>query len=196
MNGTHSGWHLPITVRFGTIDTVTGRTIMDIAESIRIESERSCGGGPDVGCADDLLQESPTAMGRCFSCGGQRATGGTFVAEKTDHFEYYMKYSEALRNWLVVYGVGGMAFLHEEGDGISRDSLVMIAMPFFVAVLMQVVIAFVNKWDHWLAHAEQEAHHRPWQRVPADWLLWINISADLISLLALVGGSYCLAVAL
>ena len=118
------------------------------------------------------------------------------MADKQGHFDYYMKYSEALRNWIVVYGVGGVVLLHDEGEAIGQDLIAGIAVPFFIAVFAQVVTASVNKWDHWTAHAEQEPHPHVVKRIPGGWLLRINIWADVISLVSLVVGSCCLALAL
>jgi len=104
------------------------------------------------------------------------------MADKGEHFDYYMKYSESLRNWLIVYGVGGIALLYKEGDTFCKDQVVRIALSLILAVFFQVLIAFVNKWDHWLADAEKTSNFYGKIKLPGRLLFVVNLGADLVSL--------------
>ena len=104
------------------------------------------------------------------------------MAAKGEHFDYYIRYSDSLRNWLIVYGVGGIALLHKEGNTFSRDQVVRIAIGLFVAVLSQVLVAFANKWDHWFADADERGSRYGKMRLPGRVLFVLNICADLVSL--------------
>ena len=104
------------------------------------------------------------------------------MADKGEHFDYYIKYSDSLRNWLIVYGVGGIALLYKEGNTFCRDQVVRIALSLFVAVFFQVFIAFFNKWDHWLADAEKTSAFYRKMKLPGRLLFVVNLGADLVSL--------------
>ena len=114
------------------------------------------------------------------------------MADKGEHFDYYMKYSESLRNWLIVYGVGGIALLYQEGNAFCKDQVVIIAVSLIIAVFFQVLIAFVNKWDHWLADVEKTSNFYRKIKLPG-WLLFVvNIGADLVSLGAFLYATWLL----
>jgi len=104
------------------------------------------------------------------------------MADKGEHFDYYIKYSDSLRNWLIVYGVGGIALLYKEGNTFCRDQLVRIALSLFFAVFSQVFVAFFNKWDHWLADSEEISRFYGKIRLPGRLLFVFNMCADLVSL--------------
>jgi len=114
------------------------------------------------------------------------------MPDKSEHFDYYMKYSESLRNWLIVYGVGGIALLYKEGDTFCKDQVIRIALSLILAVFFQVLVAFVNKWDHWLADVEKASSFYRRIKLPGRLLFVVNVGADLASLGAFFFATYLL----
>ena len=114
------------------------------------------------------------------------------MADKGEHFDYYIKYSDSLRNWLIVYGVGGIALLYKEGNTFCRDQLVRIALSLFIAIFCQVFVAFLNKWDHWLADLEKTSRFYGKIRLSGRLLFVVNVGADLVSLGAFFFATYLL----
>ena len=73
-----------------------------------------------------------------------------------DMFEQYWKYTETLRNWFVIYGVGGIALFVSQPDFFNKvpeKTKYCIAIGFVVAVITQVVVSAVNKWVSWFRYA-------------------------------------------
>ena len=118
------------------------------------------------------------------------------MTDKGEHFDYYMKYSESLRNWLIVYGVGGIALLYKEGETFCKDQVVKIAILLLVAVFSQVLVAFFNKWDNWLVNAAKTRSFYIKMKLPGPFLFAFNVGADLVSLGAFLSATWLLVEAL
>ena len=116
-----------------------------------------------------------------------------------NHLEQYFKYADALRNWLIVYGVGGIALLCSEKTPIDKKKIGGIIISLIIAVFLQVVIALINKWYNLFAHLGEKDSHiglHPWYkavilRYPYG-NVWANAAADIISLGAFLYATYLL----
>jgi hypothetical protein len=112
-------------------------------------------------------------------------------ARAQEYFEQYWQYASTLRNWYVVYGVGGIALLFtkvEAFEQVDSDKKIKTIVAFLVAVLAQVVISLFRKWVHWCIYSGKE-HNRVstwWYSLNihiSRWV-WLDISCDIISLAA------------
>ncbi|MBI5464937.1 MAG: hypothetical protein HY966_08305 [Ignavibacteriales bacterium] len=70
------------------------------------------------------------------------------------YWDQYWKYSETLRNWLVVYGIAGAVPLMLGSKEIVTTQLPfevrkIAAWLFFIGVMMQVLLALLNKVINW-----------------------------------------------
>lgn len=69
--------------------------------------------------------------------------------EVKDHFELYKQYSGNLRNWFVVYGVGGAVLFINNAElfnSCSTCQKVRVASAFLTGVFVQILVAFLNKY--------------------------------------------------
>jgi hypothetical protein len=108
-------------------------------------------------------------------------------------FADYDKYAKVLRTWFVAYGVGGPVLLltnEAVRDKITDSGLARcIAFAFLIGVVVQVLIALLNKtalWFCYKAERKPELRTRRHYRV-ANWFAyesWFEFGADLISLVA------------
>lgn len=75
----------------------------------------------------------------------------------------YLEYNKTLRAWLVGYGVGVPLVLITQShllDKVSDSGLgTQIGYLFLAGVLLQVLMAFLNKWSNWYRYTEK-AHAR------------------------------------
>ena len=111
---------------------------------------------------------------------------------QTGFFEQYWRYASSLRDWLVVYGVGGIVLVFKEDalfDNAGRDNLVSVIIgSFLIAVAAQIVMAFIRKWIHWFIYygqAENRTETRWYDHIVhlSKWV-WLDIVADIVSLTA------------
>ena len=115
-----------------------------------------------------------------------------------NHLEQYFKYADALRNWLIVYGAGGIALLYTEEASFNRTSIYKIGVALFVAIFSQIAAALVNKWYNWIIHIGETNPHigaQGWYNKLTSHLyvyLGINVAADIISLGAFMCATYFL----
>jgi len=107
-------------------------------------------------------------------------------------FRQYWEHASALRNWFVVYGLGGIALCLTEAEavaGVSPLRKSTVTGGFMLTVIAQVLLAFVNKWTHWSAHwgaksKEYKETHRYKFAMELSNRIWIDFTLDLISLLS------------
>jgi len=112
-----------------------------------------------------------------------------------DYFEQYWRYCSALRNWFVIYGIGGCILFITDKAKIFQDipfifkSLVILLL--FGGVAVQIILAFINKCIHWCVYwgDESESFGKSWlyrmaKRV-SSWF-WIDVAIDLITFAAFV----------
>jgi len=71
----------------------------------------------------------------------------------TEYFEQYWRYTAALRNWFVVYGIGGCVVLIKERTGVfkgvCKETMADILFWFIAGVVAQILLALLNKYIHW-----------------------------------------------
>ena len=113
------------------------------------------------------------------------------LKETNMYFEQYWKHADALRNWFVVYGIGGIALLLTESaymDKLKNETRHNVIMVFFIAVFMQVLLACINKWIHWYIYTcdqfDNNEDTTKESKVSFSLIVAINMIADLISLLS------------
>jgi len=118
-----------------------------------------------------------------------------------NHLEQYYKYSDALRNWLIVYGAGGIALLYSKDSSVDTAKIGGMTISLLIAVFLQVMVSFINKWNSWLIHTgEANPHIRTYNlyKIMTSHpyvFIWINIMADVMSLIAFFFASGSLLVA-
>lgn len=111
--------------------------------------------------------------------------------DKDGHFSNYSEYSKALRSWLVAYGIGGpVLFLTNEAVSqklINNQNSKWIIFLFLSGVVLQVLLAFINKWAaRHLYKGEIDQDHEN-TCIYRTWLCinnqsWIDFAFDLLSL--------------
>jgi len=73
-----------------------------------------------------------------------------------DYFEQYWRYCNAVRNWLVAFGIGCCILLISEKDGIFKDVSTQkkLDIVFFliIGVISQILLALLNKYIHWCVY--------------------------------------------
>ncbi|MHC4173501.1 MAG: hypothetical protein ACYST5_11240, partial [Planctomycetota bacterium] len=107
-------------------------------------------------------------------------------------FEQYWKHASALRNWFVVYGVGGIAMIFTKPElfnQIENKIKLRIAIFFLVAVFAQILLALLNKWIHWYIYAgavdeEFRCTKRYEKAASLSERAWIDGVADLTSIVS------------
>lgn len=116
-----------------------------------------------------------------------------------NRYEQYVRYADALRNWLIVYGVGGIALLCSKETPIDKQKTGGIIIALIIAVLLQVVIALINKWFNLFAYlGEKEPNIKSHSWYKAVILrypygnVWANAVADIISLGSFFYATYLL----
>ena len=76
--------------------------------------------------------------------------------EAKEYFEQYWRYTAALRNWLVVYGIGGCVLLVRERTGIfksiCKETVASIFLWFILGVGAQILLVLLNKYIHWCVY--------------------------------------------
>ena len=120
-----------------------------------------------------------------------------------EYFEQYWKYASAVRNWYVIYGVGGIALLFTKDNvfgAIDFKMRVKILIAFIAAVLAQVLVSLFRKWVHWGIYSGKEHNlsGKQWYLLAvrlSRWI-WLDILCDLVSLVAFGYASYLLILAL
>lgn len=117
----------------------------------------------------------------------------TAVEEREEFYKAYEEHSKTLRTWLVAYGVGApvLFFTNEQlAQSFARaPEAVRISAFFLGGVVLQVVLAAVNKTVNWAAYF---ALRRPGEATGrrfrvARWIaeqFWIDLLIDALSLVA------------
>lgn len=108
-----------------------------------------------------------------------------------DYLELYKQYTANLRSWFVIYGVGGIVLFASNTETFgnsSRCTKARIASAFLVAVLVQVIVACINKYINlYLAFGEENPKYKEHKFYKiADKTsnhVWIDVVADVFSIL-------------
>lgn len=97
------------------------------------------------------------------------------------YFESYAEYNRILRSWFVAYGVGGLAlFLVEEKlrEALVRTGEARLVIGLFLGgVLLQIVIAGLNKYANWYCYYGED--DPPYQKTRA-YRFWSWIARQFI----------------
>jgi hypothetical protein len=149
-----------------------------------------------------MSQQQPTAAPGL-------ATAPTHVAHaKPDDAGYYAVYEEharTLRTWLVAYGIGGpVLILSQEAiwkQITKMGSLPLVAKLFLAGVVLQVVLAAVNKSAMWALYCgEVDLEYAKTKRYKfGSWLsekYIIDLALDLSSMVLFAWATYACFVAL
>ena len=116
--------------------------------------------------------------------------------------DLYLNYASTLKNWYVVYGIGGIAllFTSEKIVHITFEHEVKIAVVLFIAVLAQVSLALFRKWVYWficygmLNEQTTKRYYIVATRF-SRWA-WIDIILDLVSFVCFAYAGFTLLSAL
>jgi len=117
------------------------------------------------------------------------------------YFGNYADYSRTLRAWLVAYGVGGpVLFMTNEkvSEKIAKSGEAhLIISLFLIAVAVQVIGSFINKWAAWYVYRghDDEAYktkdkYKRWAWVNDQ--TWFDIGVDLVSMVLFAWGTMLL----
>ena len=109
-----------------------------------------------------------------------------------DYFELYKQYTTNLRNWFVIYGVGGVVLFASHGEAFALCSIshkARISVAFLLGVFVQITVAYINKYTNWhLSEGEDDSNYKKDEHyIKAEkWSkrIWFDIWADRISILA------------
>ena len=109
------------------------------------------------------------------------------------HYKVYEQHMNTLRAWFVAYGVGGpVLFITQKefastliGSGESR----LVGVLFLVGVLLQALVALLNKWVNWGLYyfdEDNEDDEKPKLQTLCEKIsskVWIDIIADVATLI-------------
>ena len=109
-----------------------------------------------------------------------------------EYFEQYWRYCTAVRNWLVAFGIGCCVLLISEKDGIFREVSIQkkidIIFWLIVGVIIQILLALLNKYIHWCVYwgMEDKNFRKSWWHKTA-WKVsscfWIDVLIDLSTII-------------
>ncbi|MBW8042467.1 MAG: hypothetical protein FVQ85_21075 [Planctomycetes bacterium] len=110
-----------------------------------------------------------------------------------EYFEVYWSYCSALRNWFVVFGVGGCILFVSDKAAIFKEFnkpiKIAIVISFISGVALQILLAMLNKWIHWYIYWGEENQDFQESRLyqiaerVSTWF-WIDVSIDLLTIIA------------
>ena len=118
--------------------------------------------------------------------------------ESDDMFSQYSYYSSILRNWFIVFGVGGLVFLVNqkallENLGSAKSTVISF---FMWGVIIQIGLALLNKVIHWFTYWGEEIKEANsklklpghiynffyiWSDKVCSWF-WLDMFADITTL--------------
>lgn len=117
------------------------------------------------------------------------------------YFANYADYSRTLRAWLVAYGVGGpVLFMTNEkvSEKIAKSGEAhLIISLFLIAVAVQVMGSFINKWAAWYVYRGHDDDAYQMKRKYKSWSwvnkqTWFDIGVDLVSMVLFSWGTVLL----
>ena len=125
-------------------------------------------------------------------------TGYFTPIDENEHYKSYGKFSSAVRNWLIAYGVAGPALLLAEENMLTRinesNCAVAIGILFLGGVLFQVLKSLLYKATSWYA---MDYKYIPEARATKKmkyslWInnnMWIDMLIDLITILMFIAAT-------
>jgi hypothetical protein len=115
----------------------------------------------------------------------------TMETHTSEYLQAYSEYAKVLRTWFVAYGIGGPVLLFTN-DALSRalkssGKAKIVAVFFLAGVVLQVVLAAVNKVAMWaLYYGEIQRTFKSRRRYKIGfWFseaFWIHLSIDLVTM--------------
>jgi hypothetical protein len=101
------------------------------------------------------------------------------------HYAAYEEHARTLRTWLVAYGIGGPVLILSQADVWKRlaasGSLRLIAGLFLSGVVLQVILAAINKSAMWACYyGELEPSYQSTRRYKFGRWLSEQYSIDLV----------------
>jgi len=110
-----------------------------------------------------------------------------------EYFEVYWNYCSALRNWFVVFGVGGCILFVSDKAVIFKECnkpiKIAIVISFISGVVLQILLAMLNKWIHWYIYWGEENQDFQESLIyqiaecVSTWF-WIDVLIDLLTIIA------------
>jgi len=110
--------------------------------------------------------------------------------QKVEHFNNYADYSRTLRAWLVAYGIGGPVLVVTNKELLLKvaasDSADIIIFAFLLGVVLQILLAFINKWAAWYMYSGAGDKEYQEGRTYRFWFFinrqtWLDFSIDIVS---------------
>ncbi|SDR10819.1 hypothetical protein [Pseudoxanthomonas sp. CF125] len=120
------------------------------------------------------------------------------------HFANYAEYSKTFRAWMVAYGIGGPVLFLLNKDApqaiAASPNVAWIVGLFLTGVVLQILLALLNKWAAWhmyrgalAMHLDQQGDtecdyhnlsksYRRWRFINKQ--SWIDYGVDLVSVMA------------
>lgn len=74
-------------------------------------------------------------------------------------FKHYSYYSSILRNWFIVYGIGGLIFIANQRElfnGLEKTEKSMVLGFLMWGVIIQICLALLNKIIHWFVYWSED----------------------------------------
>lgn len=119
------------------------------------------------------------------------------------YWKVYEEYTKTVRTWFVAYGIGAPVLVlgnEKLWRQLAKDDVLSwVGLLFITGGALQVLLAMFNRWASWhhfhakFRGAEAGALTRA-ERAAKWWLgqFWIDVSADLVSLITFVVGTVVL----
>ncbi len=110
---------------------------------------------------------------------------------KEEYFDAYKEHSTTLRTWLVAYGIGAPVLFMTNDKLVDRFSHAadskLIAGLFLTGVVLQVLLAVMNKAVNWASYFAEghEERKKEWCFKFACWFcdqFWVDMLLDIASL--------------
>ncbi len=124
-------------------------------------------------------------------------------AQAVAHFSNYAEYNKTVRTWFVSFGIAGMALLLTNPslfEQLSIQNRRCVVYGFLVATGCQVIDGFINKSAAWYMYAGSASpdlrattKYKFWEWITQQY--WIDLLADLASILCFGGVAYLFAMA-
>ena len=96
--------------------------------------------------------------------------------EVWSHYESYSGYNMHLRVWLILFGVGvpGAIIANPKLQTAVSDSCIgmWMAIAFFLGTLIQIGVAFINKYVNWYTYYYLENSTPPEDQLPS--YVWVH----------------------
>jgi len=107
------------------------------------------------------------------------------MSKEPDIFEQYWRHASILRSWFIAFGIGGVIlFISNPSafESLSSDFKKSIIILFLVGVLLQILLALLNKITHWYEYyGEKDKLFQETKRYKWSIIIANTISIDIIT---------------